>query len=91
MHFQAKNTGINWPLEEKYYYIIVEKMLAVYFFLKCFTKDLPNLTIKIHKDNTEVVSILKNLSTPPNEFPNKKSELKNLYGNGVSLRTSVLS
>ena len=52
-------------------------MLAVYFFLKCFTNDFPNLTIKIHKDNTEVVSILKNLSTPPNEFPNKKSELKN--------------
>ena len=79
MHFQGKNTGINWPLKEKYYYII-GKMLAVYFFLKCFTKDFPNLTIKIHKDNTEVVSILKNISTRPMNFLTKNLNLITYMG-----------
>ena len=31
-------------------------MLAVYFSLKCFAKNLSNLIIKIHIDDTAVVS-----------------------------------
>ena len=50
-------------------------MLAVYFSLKCFAKDFSNLTLKIHIDNTAVVSILKNMGTTLNELLNKKCKL----------------
>ena len=51
-------------------------MLRVYFSLKCFAKDFSNLTIKIHIDNTAVVSILKNMvGTPHNELLNKNCKL----------------
>ena len=43
---------------------------------------MPNLTIKIHIDNTAVVSILKIWGTSHNESLNKNV---NLYENGVSL------
>ena len=61
-HFHGRNTGGNWSLEEKYYHII-KKMLSVYFSLKCFAKDISKLTLKIHIDNTAVLSILKNMGT----------------------------
>ena len=47
-------------------------MIAVYFSLKCFAKDFSNLTIKIHIDNTAMVSILKNMVTAQHELLNKK-------------------
>ena len=47
-------------------------MLPVYFSLKCFAKNLSNLIIKIHIDDTAVVSILKNMGTSNNELLNKK-------------------
>ena len=50
-------------------------MLAVYFSLKCFAKDFSNLTLKIHIDNTAVVSILKNMGTSHIELLNRKCKL----------------
>ena len=47
-------------------------MLAVYFSLKCFAKDFSNLTLKIHIDNTAVVSVLKSMGTSHNELLQKK-------------------
>ena len=47
-------------------------MIAVYFSLKCFAKDFSNLTIKIHIDNTAMVSILKSMVTAQHELLNKK-------------------
>ena len=70
-HFQGRNTGGNWSLEEKYYHKNVKKMLAEYFSLKCFAKGSSNLTLKIHIDNTAVVLILKHMSTTLNELLNK--------------------
>ena len=78
-HFQGRNTGGNWSLEEKYYHINVKEMLAVYFFLKCFAKDFSNLTVKIHIDNLAVVSILK---TWVHLTMNCLTKSENLYGNG---------
>ena len=46
-HFQGRNTGDNLSLGENYYQINVKEMLAVYFSLKCFSKDFSNLTLKI--------------------------------------------
>ena len=63
-------------------------MLAVYFSLKCFAKDFSNLTLKIHIDNTAVVSILKNLGAT---LMNCLTKNVSLYGNGVSLKTSGYS
>ena len=74
-HFQGRNTWGNWSLEEKYYHINVKEMLAVYFSLKCFAKDVSNLTLTIHIDNTAVVSILKSMGTSHNELLNKKRKL----------------
>ena len=74
-HFQGRNIGGNWSLEEKSYPINVEEMLAVYFSLKYFTKDFSNVTVKIHIDNIAVVSILKNMGTSHNELLNKKCKL----------------
>ena len=51
-HFQGRNTGGSWSLEEKYYHINVKDMLAVYFSLKCFSKDFSNFTLKIQIDKT---------------------------------------
>ena len=87
-HFQRGNIGGNWSLEEKSYPINVEEMLAVYFSLKCFTKDFSNVTVKIHIDNIAVVSILKTWVHPTMNCLTKNV---NLYGNGVSLRTSGYS
>ena len=72
VHFQGRNTGGNWSLEEKYYHINVKEMLAAYFSLKCFAKDFSDLILKTHIDNTPVVSILKNMGTSHNELLNKK-------------------
>ena len=63
-------------------------MLTVYFSLKCFAKDFSNLTLKIHIDNTAVVSILKNMGTTLMSCLTKNVSL---YGNGVSLKTSGYS
>ena len=63
-------------------------MLAVYFSLKCFANYFSNLTLKIHIDNTVVVSILKTLV---HLTLNCLTENVNLYGNGVTLRTSGYS
>ena len=70
-HCQGRNTRGNWSLEEKYH-VNVKEMIAVYFSLKCFAKDFSNLTIKIHIDNTAMVSILKNMVTAQHELLNKK-------------------
>ena len=50
-------------------------MLAVHFSLKCFAKDFSNLTLKIHIDNTAVVSILKKIGTSNIELVNRKCKL----------------
>ena len=60
-------------------------MLAVYFSLKCFVKDFSNLTLKIHIDNTAVVSILKNMGTPPNELLHKKCKLMWKWGKSKNI------
>ena len=73
--FSGQKSGGNTSLEEKYYHINVKEMLARYFSLKCFAKDFSNLTIKIHRDNTAVVSFLKNMGASHNELLNKKSKL----------------
>ena len=44
-HFQGRNTGGNWSLEE-YFHINVKEMLAVYFSLKYVAKDFSNLNTK---------------------------------------------
>ena len=73
--FYGRNTGGNCSLEKKSCHINVKEMLAVYFPLKCFTKNFSNLTVKIPIDNTVVVSILKNMGTSHNELFNKKCKL----------------
>ena len=50
-------------------------MLAVYFSLKSFARNFSNVALKIHIDNTAVVSILKNMGTSHNELLNKKGKL----------------
>ena len=63
-HFQGRNTGSNWSLEEKYNPINIKEMLVAYLSLKYFANDFSNLTLKIHTDNTAMVSILKTWVNP---------------------------
>ena len=74
-HFQGKNTEGNWSPEEKDYHMNVKEMLALYFSSKCFAIDFSNLTLKIHIDNTAVVSVLKSMGTSHNELLQKKWKL----------------
>ena len=67
-HFQVTNTRGNWSLQEISYYINVKEMLLVFFALKCFAKQSSNLKVKMYIDNTSLVSIFKNMSTPLNNF-----------------------
>ena len=50
-------------------------MLALYFSSKCFAIDFSNLTLKIHIDNTAVVSVLQSMGTSHNELLQKKWKL----------------
>ena len=50
-------------------------MLALYFSSKCFAIDFSNLALKIHIDNTAVVSVLKSMGTSHNELLHKKWKL----------------
>ena len=74
-HFQGRNTGSNWSLEEKYNPINVKEMLVAYLSLKYFANDFSNLTLKIHTDNTAMVSILKNMGKSHITLLNKKCKL----------------
>ena len=50
-------------------------MLVAYLSLKYFANDFSNLTLKIHTDNTAMVSILKNMGKSHIPLLNKKCKL----------------
>ena len=61
--FENQSTGGLWPPAEKVHHINALELIAIFFGLKCYAKNISNVHIHIMTDNITAVSTIKHMGT----------------------------